>query len=174
MAKLNETHTILLSSAARRPDGNLYPPPATLGTDMDRIGKAVAALVKGGYAEEVAVTASEQEWRIECEERFGAVITDAGRIAIGVEPKAGAVPCGEQSDASQMIAKPEPVADRPTKAKLVLSLLQREQGATLEELVEATGWLPHTTRAALTGIRKKGHDIMRGKRGDVTCYTLAV
>ena len=62
---------------------------------------------------------------------------------------------------------------RVTKAGLVLDLLKREQGATLAELVEATGWLPHTTRAALTGLRKKGHAIEKTKRDDVTCYRLA-
>jgi hypothetical protein len=44
--------------------------------------------------------------------------------------------------------------------------------ATPIEMVEATGWLPHTTRAALTGLRKKGHAIAKGKRGDVTCYSI--
>jgi hypothetical protein len=39
-------------------------------------------------------------------------------------------------------------------------------------MVEATGWLPHTTRAALTGLRKKGHAVDRRKRNDVTCYHL--
>jgi hypothetical protein len=34
----------------------------------------------------------------------------------------------------------------------------------LGELVEATGWLPHTTRAALTGLRKKGLTLDRAKR----------
>jgi DNA-binding MarR family transcriptional regulator len=42
-------------------------------------------------------------------------------------------------------------------------LLQREEGATLGELIDATGWLPHTTRAALTGLRKKGHAIEKTK-----------
>jgi hypothetical protein len=62
---------------------------------------------------------------------------------------------------------------RPTQAKLLLSLLQREQGATLAELVEATGWQPHSARAALTNIRKKGYNIAKGMRCDVICYTLA-
>src|SRR5215204_595047 len=35
---------------------------------------------------------------------------------------------------------------RETKQALVLGLLQRKQGASLAELVAATGWLPHTTR----------------------------
>lgn len=43
-----------------------------------------------------------------------------------------------------------------TKQALIAGLLGREQGATLDELIAATGWLPHTTRAALTGLRRKG------------------
>ena len=30
---------------------------------------------------------------------------------------------------------------------------------TLAELIAATGWLPHTTRAALTGLRKRGYAV---------------
>ncbi len=61
----------------------------------------------------------------------------------------------------------------PSKIGTVLELLRRHQGATLAELVEATGWLPHTMRAALTGLRKKGHVIDKFKRHDVTCYRIA-
>ncbi|MGA2639208.1 MAG: DUF3489 domain-containing protein [Methylocella sp.] len=38
---------------------------------------------------------------------------------------------------------------------------QRDKGATLASLVEATGWLPHTARAAITGLRKRGFAIER-------------
>jgi hypothetical protein len=44
-----------------------------------------------------------------------------------------------------------------SKTGLVLGMLQRPEGATIDRLVAATGWLPHTTRAALTGLKKKGH-----------------
>ena len=39
----------------------------------------------------------------------------------------------------------------------VIELLQRDHGATIDELIVATGWLAHTTRAALTGLRKRGY-----------------
>lgn len=68
-------------------------------------------------------------------------------------------------------AAPEP---RVTKSATILTLLQREDGATLAELIEATSWLPHTTRAALTGLRKRGHTIERGSRDGVTFYRIAV
>lgn len=70
----------------------------------------------------------------------------------------------------------KPVAAKPERQKktdAVIALLKRPDGATTAELIEATGWLPHTTRAALAGLRKKGHAIERGTRGDATCYRLA-
>ena len=60
-----------------------------------------------------------------------------------------------------------------SKIAQVNRLLERVEGATLAELVEATGWLPHTTRATLTGLKKKGKVITKGKRDDVTCYFIA-
>src|SRR5687767_14677911 len=62
---------------------------------------------------------------------------------------------------------------RPSKAETVLALLSRAEGATLDDLVAATGWLPHTTRAAMTGLKKKGHQITRTKVEGVSRYTVA-
>ena len=53
------------------------------------------------------------------------------------------------------------IEKRPTKQSLVLDLLRCEGGASLTAIVELTDWLPHTARAALTGLRKKGHTIER-------------
>lgn len=64
-----------------------------------------------------------------------------------------------------------PVA-KPSKISQVLTLLQSPEGATLNQLVEATGWLPHTTRAALTGLRKKGYLITRSTQGDASLYRI--
>ncbi|MBX7501669.1 DUF3489 domain-containing protein [Qipengyuania sp. YG27] len=61
---------------------------------------------------------------------------------------------------------------RETKIDKVIALLKRKQGATLDEMVKATGWLPHTTRAAMTGLKKKGHTIERDKRGGMSCYRI--
>ena len=46
-----------------------------------------------------------------------------------------------------------------TKLARLVELLQRDQGATITELAAATDWLPHTTRAALTGLRKRGYAV---------------
>jgi hypothetical protein len=57
-----------------------------------------------------------------------------------------------------------------SKQAKIVDLMKRAKGATLDELVEATEWLPHTTRAALTGLRKRGLTVERVKdegRGSV-------
>jgi hypothetical protein len=56
----------------------------------------------------------------------------------------------------------------------MLAMLQRINGATLGDLVAATGWLPHTTRAALTGLRKKGHALTSEKLDGVRRYRIPV
>ena len=53
-----------------------------------------------------------------------------------------------------------------SKSALVLDLLNRPEGATLDQMIAATGWLPHTTRAMLTGLKKKGHIIESEKPAD--------
>ena len=52
-----------------------------------------------------------------------------------------------------------------SKLALVIELLRRAGGATIPNLTEATGWLPHTTRAALTGLRKRGYAVIRERIG---------
>lgn len=60
-----------------------------------------------------------------------------------------------------------------TKTEKVVELLKRSKGASLEELTKATGWLPHTTRAAMTGLRKKGHTVERTTIDGVSRYSIA-
>lgn len=85
------------------------------------------------------------------------------------EPKAGVAPATVKADASLTSTK------RESKADFVLGLLKRPEGATIDQLVAATGWLPHTTRAALTGLKKKGHLVTSEKlEGQGRVYRVAV
>ena len=62
---------------------------------------------------------------------------------------------------------------KTTKTDKVIALLNRKQGATIEDLTKATGWLPHTTRAAMTGLRKKGHAIERVSVDGMSRYSIS-
>jgi Protein of unknown function (DUF3489) len=50
---------------------------------------------------------------------------------------------------------------RPSKSELMTRLLSRKAGADLATLRDATGWQPHSVRAALSGLRKAGYAIDR-------------
>lgn len=67
-----------------------------------------------------------------------------------------------------------PSFQRPeSKIALVSRMIERDAGASLDELLAATGWLPHTMRAALTGLKKKSHAITKEKVDGKTRYSIA-
>ena len=53
-----------------------------------------------------------------------------------------------------------------SKAATVIALLRRGKGANINEICKATKWQKHSTRAFLTGLRKKGLAIIREQRGE--------
>lgn len=64
---------------------------------------------------------------------------------------------------------------RATKAAILRQILSRKSGADLAALQTATGWQPHSVRAALSGLRKAGYSIDRAapvKPGDDTVYRI--
>lgn len=48
-----------------------------------------------------------------------------------------------------------------SKQSVLAELLCRSTGAGIADLVKALGWLPHTVRAAVTGLPKKGFTVTR-------------
>lgn len=163
MTKLNDLQLVLLSAAAQRDDGSLLPPPEHLADQSARIRKVIPPLIKRELVAEAPNSVTTAVWREEGEDRFALFITEAGRLAIGV---------GENGQGDSTPPCPAPDAKPASKTEQVLSLLRREEGATLDELVSATSWLPHSTRAALTGLRKKGHSITLDKSSERHCYRL--
>ena len=84
----------------------------------------------------------------------------------------------QESRADQDLVGASEPSWRPPRAgsKLdrILGILSTDKGATLDELTRATGWLPHTARAALTGLRKRGYDVhlVRGGRETAAVYRM--
>jgi hypothetical protein len=170
--RLSDLQLIMLSTAVNREQGNILPPPDAIASQIDRIRKEIPALLKRQLIEEAPAADESSTWRDQDQQRLGLFITAAGRAIIAADETEDPAP---QPDTASDAPAPEVgVAPRTSsKIELVLGLLQRPEGATLAELIVVTGWLPHTTRAALTGLRKKGHIVDRDKRDDQTCYRIA-
>ena len=75
------------------------------------------------------------------EAKSGVSLDDAGRRAPTAAPRDG------------------------SKLALLIDLLRRADGASIVDLTQATGWLAHTTRAAITGLRKRGYAVARERSG---------
>lgn len=175
MTQMTDIQILLLAAAAERDDSSLLPPPEALATQGSAIRKALAALLGSALAAEVKVSDDAKTWRRIGEHRMGLIITDTGRAALAggdSAPQPAAKSARKQRSKEQTLS-PAPADPAQPKSAMVLDLLRREDGATLDEIVTATGWLPHSARAALTGLRKKGHMINKAKRGDLTCYRMS-
>jgi hypothetical protein len=189
MAKLTDSQLIVLSAAAARDDGLAIVP-----AKMNKAGaaKVGASLIARKLMREVKAKPGMPVWRHDEDGRsVSLMITKAGRNAIGV-PEA-APPAASRADKKANGAKApatqvskertgrsgvHPAPTTPalragSKQALVISMLSGKSGATLDDLIEATGWLPHTTRAALTGLRQKGFSIERTREKDASVYRIA-
>ena len=175
--KLNDLQLVLLSTASQRKDGNLLPLPESVAGSANRAKKAIESLIKHGLAAEADVARTVPSWREDDDRRSGAFITAAGKAAIGTEDPA---PAGEEQPAVPVPLPSPPLPAAPprkpgeiragTKQALLVELLERAEGASIQQIVEATGWLPHTTRAALTGLKKRGFEVTSEKLDKVSHY----
>ncbi|SUZ33247.1 hypothetical protein ROE7235_03016 [Roseibaca ekhonensis] len=144
MPKLTDTQSLVLSRAATRPGHLAMPLPE--GLNGAAAQKAVTAMVTRGWLEEVDANLRRGEplWR-ETGDGHGTTLiaTEAGLAAIGIEP---------------VVARdrPKPVAIRAgTKRAQIIALLQRPDGASIAEIVAATGWQAHSARGLISGGLKK-------------------
>lgn len=106
-------------------------------------------------------------------------MTDTIKMPDPRKPRATKPTAAEQAPiaaaATRPTVTPEPVpapepAKPPTKQAQLAALVTRDTGTTLEQMMAATGWLPHTTRAALTGLKKRGYAITSDKIDGVRTY----
>jgi hypothetical protein len=179
--KLTDTQLVLLGAAARRKDLFLVAPSTLKGVAAQKVA---TKLISAGLVKEVKAKASDPFWRRDEESgaSYALKLTAAGVKAITVDDADEPEEAAEESDTLANLdqeailpklnakdARPsevmEPGPIRPSaprggsKLAHVIALLERDHGATIAELIAATGWLAHTTRAALTGLRKRGYAV---------------
>jgi Protein of unknown function (DUF3489) len=185
--KLTDAQLVLLSAAAQREDLCLTTPDKLKGAILTKVSEK---LLKLGLVREVRAKAEMRVWRRDdAAQGYALKLTAAGLKAIAVND--GSDEATTSKERPQLQPHPRAtkatgpdVIDEPAKAfapragsKLarVIDLLQQSEGATIPNLIEATGWLPHTTRAALTGLRKRGYAVARERIEDGdSIYRVAV
>ena len=180
--KLTDTQLVMLSAAAQREDRCIVAPPSLKGAAAQKIA---TKLVAAGLAKEIKAKPGAHVWRRDDAngQAYALKLTAAGLTAIAVEDAEAAESAVKMSPfaggkAPTQVVDREPGAGNVagstaiampregSKLAAVVDLLRREDGATVEQLAHAMDWLPHTTRAALTGLRKRGFGIDRRKAKD--------
>ncbi len=166
---LSDAQLVLLSAASQHADRLVV-----LDEARPSARRGVDKLLRRGLLVEVPAQAGQRLWR---EDEHGhslaTRISDAGLKVLGIEdvPPAEASQALEPSDsASGTIVDGLPLdGGKPgTKRALIIGMLRHSDGASLADLMAATGWLPHTTRAALSGLRRRGFVLEKSKRADGT------
>ena len=161
MTKLTETQTIILSAGAQRPENIALPLPKGLAGAAAKM--AVSKMIEHGWLQEVDANLRRNEplWR-ETGDGHGTtlVVTDAGLLAIGIDPVVVKTVVAIRKHAAEMPAPASPAAIQPklrtgTKQATLISMLRAPDGATIEEIMTATGWQSHTVRGAMAGALKK-------------------
>lgn len=166
MPKLTDMQTTILSRAAARPGNLAMPLPEGLAAAAARM--AVTRMIERGWLEEVDadIRRGEPLWR-ETGDGHGTTLiaTEAGLEAIGIEPVVASAVANArtvkpvppaQPGATESTEDPRPVAIRAgTKQAQIIALLQRPEGASVNEIVAVTGWHPHSARGMISGGLKK-------------------
>jgi hypothetical protein len=156
MPKLTETQTIILSAGAQRPNNIALPLPKGLHGAAAKM--AVTKMIAHGWLQEVDANLRQCEllWR-ETGDGHGTtlVVTDAGLLAVGVKPVVVATVMAILKHASVTPEVKQPTQRAGTKQAMLIEMLQSPDGATIAEIVGATGWLAHTARGVISGVLKK-------------------
>ena len=189
-AKLTDTQFAILSEASQRKDRCLIAPSTLKGGTAQKLA---AKLLTAGLVREIKAKTGMEAWRRDEEtgQAYSLKLTDAGLKAIAADERelqpvssTAVLPNTNEGLPKAKIATniaatrnntTEPTSPAPrqgTKIARVIELLERDQGAKLDELIAATGWLLHTARAALTGLRHRGYDVRleRGETGRASVY----
>ncbi|MHA6689079.1 DUF3489 domain-containing protein [Devosia sp. A449] len=152
---LTDTHRVILANAAARDSLRALPVPSTIGRDPMMVRQSVAELVDDGLLAEVAAEDGDEIWHKNDDAADTTLlITELGLVTIGV------MVTGDGKSAAAIIQQRPALGGMPppaSKLQTLVMLMQRPQGALIEELVTITGWQKHSVRGAISGALKKQH-----------------
>jgi len=181
MPKLSNIQTVLLRAATSRANFSVLPLPEECKARGAALHRTLTGLLQHGLVAEAGTGTAAEVWRNTDADGvihgMGLTVTPAGLAAVGVEAREQPTPDVAANASSEDPAAPAeatPAARRPGgKLGAVIDAIARPEGASLDELAAMAGWLPHTTRAAVTRLRQRGHDVTFGTVAGRKAYRLA-
>jgi hypothetical protein len=170
MPQLSDSQLVVLTAACQRPDRCVFPVTAKLRGNA--AGNVLKSLLNKGLIKEVRAKRDDTVWRHDEERgRMTLVATDAAFAALGIDAGdenksvdidatdgAPTDPEAEPKQRSKTRSTKEPKVPRTrdgSKQAQLIAMLRRAKGATIDEIVAALAWKPHTVRGAIAGALKK-------------------
>jgi Protein of unknown function (DUF3489) len=158
MPQLSDSQLVVLTAACQRPDRCVFPITARLKGNA--AGNVLKSLLKKGLIKEVRAKRDDTVYRHDEERgRITLIATNAAFAAIGIDPEETpaedeTVNAAAPADSPKTPSKPKSRASRTaalrrrdgSKQAQLIAMLRRAKGATIDEIVEALGWQPHTVR----------------------------
>jgi Protein of unknown function (DUF3489) len=170
--KLSDTQLAMMQAASHRDDRCVALSPRLKGGAAQKVA---AKLITAGLAREIKARDDMPTWRRDADQAFALKLTAAGIRLVASDGDCAADGKDERADSSEAKIEQPRAAGRGIEARPprdsaprdgsklaeVVAMLQRDEGVTIGDLMSATGWLPHTARAAMTGLRKRGYSVIR-------------
>lgn len=166
--KLTDAQRVILAAAAARESGLVLPIPKSLGDNRGTLGIILKSLLTRELITERPIMPDEELWRDTAElGRTTLVISTEGLKLLGIDPIEHVV---HQSDGSLLVDETRETATTGrlgasvaeprlpkagSKLDVLITALRRPDGATIADLMEATGWQAHSVRGAISGSLKK-------------------
>jgi hypothetical protein len=147
--QLSDTQAVILSAACARNNGLVFP--VTAKVKGGAVGNCLKSLLKRGLIEELPANDPDTVWRHD-EERGSITLraTPLAYSALGITEEE--IP---NTNASTADPAPQKARRKGSKQALLIEMLEAQEGATIQQIVDATGWQPHTVRGAIAGALKK-------------------
>jgi hypothetical protein len=178
MSTLSDTQLVILTAAAQCADLSVLPLPETLTLKGGALNKVMDSLRNKGLIRVIETDGRPQRAVITSEGMAAIGVEQEGDEGPAAATEPDAAPTSAEADSAAAAAKSKaprkakakaaPAAGEPegqptgkptpragTKQALMIDLLRRPEGATVEQIAAATGWQHHTVRGAISGALKK-------------------
>ena len=172
--KIDDTQRVILAAAGARESGLVLPLSKSLKLSLKGATPILATMLESALVSERPVSEGQPVWRTDDDlGKLTLVVTDHGLRAVGIQPETSSAVDESKSSrhatAGKRRAKPKaslkPKSEKTipsskpsgggSKLRKLVAALRSKKGATIDDMMKATGWQAHSVRGAISGALKK-------------------